>query len=290
MNVNSFIYNMDDDAANMSSHEVWGARPTKDRAVTATGSQHVDVHVDLVGRHAVVTGGASGIGLATVGVLAASGADVCIADRDESLLEVVVTDLRSRGHLIWGCRTDVTRMDDVAALMDAVAIHTGGHVDIVVANAGVMFTEDLDVVTLEAWDDCLRINLTSVMLTIQAALPLLMKSDHASVVALSSGAGLNARTLAGVAYACAKAGVAQLVRVLGTRLGPAGIRVNAIAPGAADTAMTRDFGAERIAELEHRIPLGRIGTTDEVARTILFLASPLGAYVTGQVLQVSGGL
>jgi 3-oxoacyl-[acyl-carrier protein] reductase len=245
---------------------------------------------DLRGRSAIVTGAANGIGRATAARLAAAGADVGLADVDARQLDTAVAELRSDGSAVWGHRTDVTSPDDLADLMARGAERGDGRLDILVANVGVMFVDDLDTVSLEDWDRCLRLNLTSVMLTIQAALPLLRRSGDASVVALSSGAGLNAHTLAGVAYASAKAGVAQLVRVLGTRLGPAGIRVNAVAPGAADTAMTQAFGAERVTALEQRIPLRRIGTPGEVANAILFLASPLGSYVNGEVLRVSGGI
>lgn len=245
--------------------------------------------VDLRGRHAVVTGAANGIGRATAARLAAAGADVALVDVDRAGVDASVAELQAAGYSVWGHYTDVTDEVALEQLMAALATRTDGVLDILVANVGVMFFEDLESVSLDAWDRCLRLNLTSVMLTIQSALPLLRRSGDASVVALSSGAGLNAHTLAGVAYASAKAGVAHLVRVLGTRLGPDGIRVNGVAPGAADTAMTRAFGAERVAALAERVPLRRIGTADEVASTIMFLVSPLGSYVNGEVVRVSGG-
>lgn len=245
--------------------------------------------IDLTGRHAVVTGAASGIGRATAALLARAGATVCLADTDEPALADAVTELSATGRSAWGRRTDVAEPDDLRGLMAEVVDRSGGHLDVIVANVGVMFDHELATVSLEEWDHCLRLNLTSVMLTFQAALPLLERSSQASAVALSSGAGFNAETLAGIGYASAKAGVAQLVRVLATQLGPRGIRVNAVAPGAADTAMSYVFGAEKVAALERRIPLGRLGTTDEVAGAILFLVSPLASYVNGAVLHVSGG-
>ncbi len=246
--------------------------------------------IDLTGRYAVVTGAAGGIGRATASMLAGAGADVCLADTNESALATSVAELSAAGQAVWGQRTDVTEPGDLRALMAAVGERSGGCLDAIVANVGVMFEDDLATVSVDDWDRCLRLNLTSVMLTFQAALPLLARSSHASAVALSSGAGFNAQTLAGIGYACAKAGVAQLVRVLATRLGPDGIRVNAVAPGAADTAMSHRFGTAKIAALEQRIPLKRLGTTDEVASAILFLVSPLAGYVSGEVLHVSGGI
>lgn len=244
----------------------------------------------LAGAQALVTGAARGLGFASAAALARAGAEVCLVDVDEGALSEAEGGLHTEGLSAWSEVADVTDRDPLRTLMDRVADRTGGHLDVLVANVGVMFDEDLEEVSLDAWNRCLELNLTSVMLTFQAGLPLLERSRQASMVAMSSGAGFNRQTLAGVAYASAKAGVAQLVRVLGTRLGPRGVRVNAVAPGIADTRMTHDLVGDGIAEVEARIPLRRLGAPQEVADAVLYLASPMSGYVTGEVLHVSGGL
>lgn len=246
--------------------------------------------VDLRGRVALVTGAAHGIGAATAQLMAASGATVWLVDVDAETVGEHARALADAGGLVEALPADVTDPDALEGLRDAIARHDDGCLDILVANVGVMFHEDIDTVSVEAWDRCFRVNLTSVMLTIQTMLPLLEASEAASIVTMSSGAAFSPRTLAGVAYASAKAGVAQLTRVLATRLGPRGIRVNAVAPGAADTDMSHQFGDEALRALTDRIPLGRLASADEVATAVLYLASPLGSYVNGHVLHVSGGL
>lgn len=245
----------------------------------------------LTDRTALVTGGARGLGSATVRALAAAGADVVVSDIDEPALAAAIGSLQEAGiDKVHGVPADVTDPGSLAALMQTVQERTGGHLDVLVANVGVMFAEDLEEVTLASWNRCLELNLTSVMLTFQAGLPLLERGEAPSMIAMSSGAGFNAGTMAGVAYASAKAGVAQLVRMLGTRLGPRGIRVNAVAPGIADTTMTHDLVGDGVEAVAQRIPLRRLGSPDEIADVVAFLASPASRYVTGQILHASGGL
>jgi 3-oxoacyl-[acyl-carrier protein] reductase len=201
-----------------------------------------------------------------------------------------VAELRRDGLPVHGVPADVTDPDSLAHLMEVVSQRTGGHLDVLVANVGVMFDQDLADVSLTDWNRCLELNLTSVMLTFQAALPLVERTDTASMIAMSSGAGSNRQTHAGIAYASAKAGVAQFVRVMGTRLGPSGIRVNAVAPGIADTPMTHDLVGDQVSAVEANIPLRRLGDPTEIATAVLFLASPMSSYITGQIIHVSGGV
>lgn len=266
-----------------------GPRLTGDTAESGRVDD-VDVPADLTGRKVVVTGAARGLGRASAMALAGAGADIILSDIDAAALEAVVAELRHGGHSAHGVPADVTDPASLAHLMGVVADRTGGHLDVLVANVGVMFDHDLADVSLSDWNRCLELNLTSVMLTFQAGLPLLERSDAASMIAMSSGAGFNRQTLAGIAYASAKAGVAQLVRVLGTRLGPSGIRVNAVAPGIADTPMTHDLVGADVGAVEARIPLRRLGDPAEIANAVLFLASPMSSYVNGQILHVSGGV
>ncbi len=242
------------------------------------------------GREVLITGAGRGLGLASARRLAGAGASVTLADVDADALTSAAATMREEGHEVHTHPADVTDPASLATLMETVGRRTGGHLDVLVANVGVMFSEDLEEVTLDGWNRCLELNLTSTMLTFQAGLPLLERAEAPSMIALSSGAGFNAGTMAGVAYASAKAGVAQLVRVLAHRLGPRGVRVNAVAPGIADSPMTHDLVGDAVPQVEARIPLRRLGQPDEVADAVVFLASPQSSYVTGQILHVSGGL
>jgi 3-oxoacyl-[acyl-carrier protein] reductase len=244
--------------------------------------------IELHGRRAMVTGAARGIGLRVAELLGAAGASVCLSDRDTVALDDAVASLRASDLQVTGCPADVT----VAAELDrlvAAAAGPSGQLDIVVANAGRMTTGGVRQIGLHEWEEGLRDNLTSAFLTCRAAVPALRRCPAGRLVLLSSGAGFDPRTVAGVSYAVAKAGVAHLGRLLSVELAGTGITVNVVAPGAVDTSMARGFGDDVIAELARRSPLGRIATADDVARVVLFLASDLGGFVNGEVVRVAGG-
>jgi 3-oxoacyl-[acyl-carrier protein] reductase len=244
--------------------------------------------IDLTGRSAVVTGAGRGIGSRVAGLLAQAGAAVCLNDRDGAALHETVSDLRERGLPVTGHTGDVTVAADVEALI-ATAAGPSGRLDIVVANAGHMTTGGVRQTAPHEWDDGLRTNLTSAFLTCRAALPALQRSPSGRLVLLSSGAGFDPRTIAGVSYAVAKAGIVHLGRLLAVELANTGITVNVVAPGAVDTSMARSFGDDVLAGYADRSPLGRIATPDDVARVVLFLVSDLASFVNGEVVRVAGG-
>ena len=238
---------------------------------------------DFAGLVAAVTGGASGIGLATARLLRERGARVAVLDLGEA---------PDAGLLSVRC--DVARDDEVRAAIARVASELGA-LDVVVANAGIGATGSVEAGDDQQWARVLDVNVTGVARTVRAALPHLRASRAPSVVVTSSVValvGVPNRAL----YAASKGAVNALALAMAADHVAEGIRVNAVAPGTADTpwvarllAAASDPAAERAA-LEARQPLGRLIGADEVAAAIAYLASPLSGSTTGTVLTVDGGM
>ena len=247
---------------------------------------------DFEGQVAVVTGAAGGIGRATARLFAARGARVLLADRDAAV-EAVAEGLRAAGGQVEAVSLDVGDEPAVADLMRT-AIDRFGRLDVVHANAGVSGGgKGLFEQTAEDWASVLRTNLIGAFLAIKHGAPLIRRQGGsiictASVAGLRSGAG-------GPAYSASKAGVINLVQVAAQQLAGSGVRVNAVCPGLIETGMTQGlYDAARAAGKADRIgrlnPLQRGGEADEIARAVLFLASPAASYVNGHALVVDGGL
>lgn len=242
----------------------------------------------LTGKTAFITGGNSGIGLATAKLFVAEGARVTITGRDQAKLDFAVAELGPNG---FGVKADAT---DVAQIESAVAQAEKkfGKIDILFANAGIAGNTPLGGTTLAAFENVLKTNLTGVFFTVQAAVPHL--NDNASVIL--NGSVISVLGNPGYsAYAATKAGVRAMARVMASELSPRGIRVNVVAPGGTRTPIWGPGIATPEAEkaLEARIsrstPLGRMGEVDHIAKTVLFLASDDAAHVQGQEIFVDGG-
>ena len=242
----------------------------------------------LANKTALITGGNSGIGLATARLFIAEGARVAITGRNQATLEAAAKELGPNALAI------VADANDVAATEAAVkqAAEKFGKLDIVFANAGIPGNTPVGKTTLEAFEQVIRTNLTSVFFTVQAALPYL--NDNASIVL--NGSVISVLGNPGYsAYAATKAGVTAMARVMVSELSPRGIRINVVAPGAARTPIWNGAAptADAFAALEKRIagitPLGRIAEPDHIAKTVLFLASDDAAHVQGQEIFVDGG-
>ena len=238
----------------------------------------------LAGKTAVVTGGSSGIGLATAQRFVDEGATVIITGRRRNELDAAIARLGSRAHAVAG---DVTESADLDRLRDGAA-RLGG-IDIVFANAGVLETAALGSVTHEHFQKLFDINVKGVVFTVQTLLPLIR--DYGSIVLNSSAAADRGRPENGV-YAATKAAVRSLACTWANELATRHIRVNTVNPASTETPglMERADDAEEFkSQRSQGIPLGRFATPDEVANTVLFLASSLSSFTTGAAVPVDGG-
>src|ERR1700674_4750275 len=244
--------------------------------------------VRLANKTAFITGGNSGIGLATARLFVAEGARVAITGRNQATLEAAAREL---GPNVLAIVADAT---DVAATEKAVtqAAEKFGKLDIVFANAGISANTPVGGTSLATFESVLKTNITAVFFTVQAAVPHL--SDGGSIIL--NGSVISVLGNPGyAAYAASKAGVRAMARVMASELSPRGIRVNVVSPGAARTPIWNSAAAtpEAFAALDKRIsrtiPLGRLGEAEEVARTVLFLASDDASNIQGTEIFVDGG-
>lgn len=249
---------------------------------------------DLQGRVALVTGASRGIGAATARRLAAAGAAGVVIHYHRQLAAAREVALQVEAYgartLIFGA--DIASHSEVSSLFEAI---TGefGQLDILVANAGIWppLACTLSELDDSRWAETMRTNLDGMYYLCRGAIRLMLPRRSGSIITISSTAGQ--RGEAGHAdYAASKGAVISLTKSLATELGPAGIRVNCVAPGWVDTEMVASAlhtNPERLAEITRAIPLRRVATADDIAGPVLFLASDLSRHVTGEILNVNGG-
>ena len=245
--------------------------------------------VSLEGKIALVTGGSQGIGEAVSRKLAAAGATVLVAARSEEKAAAVAASIAESGGAAEAVRLDVADPASVSAVFRGI-VERHGRLDVLVNNAGITDDGLLLRMSKESWDRVIATDLTGVFLVTQEAVKLMMKKRVAGrIVTVGSVVGLMGNP--GQAnYAAAKAGVVGFTMSLAREIGSRGITVNAVAPGYVETAMTGALNDEQREALAEKIVLGRLGTGEDVAGAVLFLASDLASYVTGTVVNVSGGL
>lgn len=245
---------------------------------------------DLSGRVAIVTGGSRGLGQEMAEGLAEAGASLMLCARREQWLTPAIEELTSKGFRVEGRVCDVANAGQVQAVV-AATMETFGRVDILVNNAGVSWGESPQSMTLEKWQRVLDTNLTGAFLFAQAAGREMLKVRSGSIVNIASVAGLrssvNGPHLAG--YASSKAGLMGLTRELAASWGPAGIRVNAIAPGFFHSRLADPVIELVEPSIKERNPIPRVGAAGELKGVALFLASDASSYITGQTIIVDGG-
>jgi len=242
---------------------------------------------------AVVTGAAKGIGEAAAIAFAREGASVAIVDIDRIAGENVATRIRDKGGKVLLSPTDLSKEAEIQGMVDSV-IAQWGHLDILVNNAGIYFQGDITATSLEIWNQVMNINLTGAFLCTKYCVPMMMKRGKGVVINVASEAGL-VGIVGQVVYNVSKGGMVSLTRSCAVDLAKHGIRVNCVCPGTTDTPLVQeavnrapDPAAARSA-LERVRPLNRLGTPEEIASAILYLASDEVSYATGAVLSIDGG-
>ena len=242
---------------------------------------------DLTGRVAVVTGASRGIGRAVARELATTGVSVLAGARDQHA-DAVAAEITAGGGTAHAVSVDVTDAASVRRMIGT-ALDRFGRVDILVNNAGIARDQLLVRMKRDEWDAVLATNLTAAFTCAQAALRPMLKQRFGRIINISSVAGQMGN--AGQAnYAASKAGMIGMTKSLAREVASRGITVNVVAPGMIDTEMTRAVMQASSEAWVSKIPLGRVGTPEEVAAAVGFLASDKAAYITGQVVGVNGGL
>jgi 3-oxoacyl-[acyl-carrier protein] reductase len=243
----------------------------------------------LDGKTALITGAARGIGKAIALKFAKEGANIAFTDlvineaAQETEKEIAALGVKAKGY--------ASNAADFAETEAVVAeIHKEfGSIDILVNNAGITKDGLMLRMSEAQWDAVISVNLKSAFNFIHACLPIMMRQRHGSIINMASVVGVHGN--AGQAnYASSKAGLIALAKSVGQEMGPKGIRANAIAPGFIDTAMTQALSEDVRNEWIKKIPLRRGGTTDDIANCATFLASDMSSYISGQVIQVDGGM
>jgi NAD(P)-dependent dehydrogenase (short-subunit alcohol dehydrogenase family) len=245
----------------------------------------------FTGKTALITGGGSGIGRATALAFARKGASVVVAGRTESSLAETVKLIEEAGGRAAGVAADVTRSDDVAALVNATTTRFGA-LDIAVNNAGAAFTGMLADLDEDTWQRSLAVNLTGVWLSMKHEIAYMREHGGGVIVNMASTIGAHRRVPGMGAYATAKAGVSAMTRTAARECVGDGIRINAISPGPIDTPASMRPGEtteQRDERIAATLPLGRVGTLEEIAAAITWLASPDSGFAVGHDLVLDGG-
>jgi 3-oxoacyl-[acyl-carrier protein] reductase len=245
--------------------------------------------IDLSGKGAVVTGGARGIGRAIVLRLAEQGADVAFSYRgNEAAATETAAAAEALGRKALPMQADVSQPESADVLIKA-ALEAFGKIDILVNNAGITRDDLIMRMSIEAWRDVLETNLFGAFYCIKAVTRPMLKARSGRIINITSVSG-QAGQIGQANYSSAKAGLIGLTKATARELASRSITCNAVAPGCVLTELTKDLPENLMQQLTEATPLGRFGTTEEIASAVAFLASDEAAFITGQVVGVDGGL
>ena len=243
---------------------------------------------DLKGKVALITGGAHGIGFSIAEGMAKCGATVCFNCSNEGSLEKGLAAYKAAGIDAHGYVADVSDEDAVNTMVAKIKAEVGP-VDILVNNAGIQNRKKVAELSLEEWDRMIAVNESGVFYMCKAVLPFMTKAMQGSIINITSTASKTPHPNAAICYGASKAAVTYLTKHLAMELGPLGIRVNAVQCGPIRSDMTDQWTDEYRAAVMKKIPLGRLGTPEDVAAGVVFLASDEASWITGCSLNCSGG-
>ncbi|MFP4466513.1 MAG: 3-oxoacyl-[acyl-carrier-protein] reductase [Candidatus Goldiibacteriota bacterium] len=242
----------------------------------------------LDGKTAVVTGGAQGIGRSISMKLAESGADIAVVDIDMEKAQAAARDIAEKGVAAQAYKCDVSNMEETRVITEE--IHKKfNKIDILVNNAGITRDNLIMRMTEAEWDSVIAINLKGVFNFTKAAAKYMMKQRSGNIVNISSVVGLFGNA-GQINYSATKAGVIGMTKSTAKELASRNVRVNAVAPGFIKTAMTDKLGEDAQKKLAEMIPAKALGEPEDVANTVLYLASEMSNYVTGEIIRVDGGM
>jgi len=236
---------------------------------------------------AIVTGSGRGIGRAIATSLMAAGARIVISDINEELCKNTAEELKKQGGDVIGVPCNVTVNETVEKMVETV-VNTWGKIDILVNNAGITRDALFMRMSDDQWQAVIDTNLTSAFKVTKPVLKVMSKQRHGRIINIASTTGVHGNA-GQVNYAAAKGGLIAFTKTVALEYASRGITCNAVAPGFIDTDMTKALGEEIISKVIEKIPMGRMGTPEDIAQAVVFFAGP-GSYVTGQVIEVNGGL
>lgn len=249
-------------------------------------------YLDFTGKTALVTGASSGIGRATAEFLAACGAAVAIGyNKNEKGAQAAKFGIEAAGGKAIIVQADVTNNNEIEAMVEEVELELGS-IDILVNNAGSL-VERLKTAELteERWDEVFALNVKSAFFCTQAVARSMIEKGAGVIINMTSIAGRNGGALGSIHYAAAKGAMLTMTKGLAKEFAAHGIRVNAVSPGVIDTPFHETFSTpEAMANFRNIIPMGRVGTSEEVAKVVAFLASDLSAYLCGETIEINGGM
>ena len=245
--------------------------------------------MEFSGKVAIVTGAAGGIGLATATMLGEQGATVIGWDFQEERLAQARKDLQARDIEISTVTADLANTENIKALFEK-TMADFKRIDILVQCAGICYQSPVPEITPAEWDHIFALNLKAVFFAAQAALEVMCRQNYGKIISISSASGKSGGVAVGAHYAATKAAVICLTKSLAQYSAPFGVNVNCVCPGPIATQMTAVWGEATNKSFAEKIPFKRYGTPEEVAEAICFLASDRARYITGETMDVNGGL